>query len=75
MPRCGTGHGSGATSGEAHESAPKEAETDATKRALATFGNQFGLMPLGQITGIARAESENALSADARSGHSAPERI
>ena len=27
----------------AHESAIKEAETDATKRALMTFGNQFGL--------------------------------
>lgn len=39
----GTGHGSGPTLGEAHESALKEAETDATKRALATFGNLFGL--------------------------------
>ena len=39
----GVGHGSGATLGEAHESALKEAETDAMKRALATFGNQFGL--------------------------------
>jgi DNA recombination protein Rad52 len=39
----GVGHGSGATLGDAHESALKEAETDATKRALATFGNLFGL--------------------------------
>jgi DNA recombination protein Rad52 len=39
----GVGHGSGATLGEAHESALKEAETDAMKRALATFGNLFGL--------------------------------
>ena len=39
----GVGHGIGATLGEAHESALKEAETDATKRALATFGNLFGL--------------------------------
>jgi len=39
----GTGHGSGPTLGEAHESALKEAETDATKRALATVGNLFGL--------------------------------
>jgi hypothetical protein len=39
----GVGHGTGATLGEAHESALKEAETDATKRALATFGNLFGL--------------------------------
>jgi DNA recombination protein Rad52 len=39
----GVGHGMGATLGEAHESALKEAETDAMKRAFATFGNQFGL--------------------------------
>ena len=39
----GSGHGWAATPGEAHESAIKEAETDATKRALATFGNPFGL--------------------------------
>ncbi len=40
---CGSGHGKGVTPGEAHESALKEAETDAMKRALATFGNPFGL--------------------------------
>jgi len=39
----GVGHGSGVTLGEAHESALKEAETDAMKRALVTFGNLFGL--------------------------------
>lgn len=39
----GSGMGSGATPGEAHETAVKEAETDATKRALVTFGNAFGL--------------------------------
>ena len=39
----GSGHGSGEIPGEAHESALKEAETDAMKRALATFGNPFGL--------------------------------
>jgi len=39
----GVGHGTGATLGEAHESALKEAETDAMKRALMTFGNLFGL--------------------------------
>jgi hypothetical protein len=39
----GTGEGSGATPGQAHEIALKSAETDATKRALATFGNPFGL--------------------------------
>jgi DNA recombination protein Rad52 len=40
---CGSGHGVGITPGEAHESAIKEAETDAMKRALSTFGNPFGL--------------------------------
>ena len=39
----GSGHGAALTLGEAHESALKEAETDATKRALMTFGNPFGL--------------------------------
>ena len=43
--REGTGYGSGidADLGEAHESAVKECETDAMKRALMTFGNPFGL--------------------------------
>lgn len=40
---CGFGMGSGTTLGEAHEKALKEAETDAMKRALVTFGNRFGL--------------------------------
>ena len=40
---CGSGHGNDMTPGEAHESAIKEAETDAMKRALMTFGNLFGL--------------------------------
>ena len=39
----GTGEGVGPTPGQAHELALKSAETDATKRALATFGNPFGL--------------------------------
>lgn len=43
--REGYGFGSGIDRdiGQAHESALKEAETDAMKRALMTFGNQFGL--------------------------------
>jgi hypothetical protein len=40
---CGSGNGKALTPGEAHELALKAAETDATKRALATFGNPFGL--------------------------------
>ena len=40
---CGAGHGIDVDPGQAHESALKEAETDAMKRALMTFGNPFGL--------------------------------
>lgn len=42
----GTGYGEGITSvnkGQAYESAVKEAESDAMKRALIAFGNSFGL--------------------------------
>lgn len=43
--RDGSGFGSGIDKdvGQAHESALKEAETDAMKRSLMTFGNPFGL--------------------------------
>jgi hypothetical protein len=40
---CGTGEGRGSHLGEAHDLALKAAETDATKRALVTFGKAFGL--------------------------------
>ena len=39
----GAGHGIDVDPGQAHESAIKEAATDAMKRALMTFGNQFGI--------------------------------
>ena len=39
----GTGTGRSSAAETAHEIALKAAETDATKRALATFGNPFGL--------------------------------
>ena len=39
----GSGEGRGASPGEVHDTALKAAETDATKRALATFGKPFGL--------------------------------
>ena len=39
----GTGEAKGASPGEVHDIALKAAETDATKRALATFGKPFGL--------------------------------
>jgi hypothetical protein len=39
----GTGEAHGASPAEVHDRALKSAETDATKRALATFGKAFGL--------------------------------
>lgn len=39
----GAGHGMDVDPGLAHEKAVKEAETDARKRGLMTFGNPFGL--------------------------------
>jgi hypothetical protein len=43
----GTGEGRGTSPGEVHDIALKAAETDATKRALATFGGPFGLALYG----------------------------
>ena len=43
----GFGHGIARLMTDAHEIALKSAETDATKRALATFGNRFGLSLYG----------------------------
>ena len=43
----GTGEGRGTSPGEAHDVALKAAETDGTKRALATFGKPFGLALYG----------------------------
>lgn len=40
---CGFGQGIDKDQDQAHESAIKEAESDAMKRALMTFGNPFGL--------------------------------
>jgi recombination DNA repair RAD52 pathway protein len=45
----GTEQGSGASAGEVYDIAPKAAETDATKRALATFGKPFGLALYGRV--------------------------
>ena len=39
----GSGEGRASSPGEVHDTALKAAETDATKRALATFGKPFGL--------------------------------
>lgn len=44
---CGAGESNASSPGQAHEFAAKAAETDATKRALSTFGNSFGLSLYG----------------------------
>ncbi len=43
----GTGEGRGTSPGDVHDISLKAAETDATKRALATFGKPFGLALYG----------------------------
>jgi hypothetical protein len=59
----GVGHGTGATLGEAHESALKEAETDATKRAFTTFGNLFGLALYDKAqNGVRRSPKANGFT-------------
>ena len=59
----GTGEGKAPTPGQAHELALKGAETDATKRALATFGNPFGLALYDrEQLGVRKARSEKASS-------------
>jgi DNA recombination protein Rad52 len=49
----GSGEGRGASPGEVHDTALKAAETDATKRALATFGKPFGLA----LYGVGKSQS------------------
>lgn len=60
----GTGSGSGDNLGEAYDRAIKIAETDATKRALSTFGNPFGLALYDKTqAGVRKAKvSRNRLS-------------
>ena len=65
----GTGEANGDSAGEVHDRALKAAETDATKRALATFGKAFGLeLYAGRRSArpAPREESEQA-AADASS--------
>ena len=47
----GAGEATADTAGQAHERAAKAAETDATKRALSTFGAPFGLTLYGSKPG------------------------
>ena len=60
----GTGEGRGASPGEVHDTALKTAETDATKRALATFGRPFGLALYR--SGIARLCSTTGIASNWR---------
>jgi hypothetical protein len=55
----GAGEATGATPGQVHELALKAAETDATKRALSTFGNAFGLSLYGSSGEDLRRRSSN----------------
>jgi hypothetical protein len=75
---CGAGHGIDVDLGQAHESALKEAETDAMKRALMTFGNPFGLALYDkrqrEVTG-ATESGERPRSRPASSARPSPLRV
>ena len=66
----GSGEGRGASPGEAHDTAVKAAETDATKRALATFGKPFGLELYrnGKSALSEKRSSDDALDTVGRTG-------
>jgi Rad52/22 family double-strand break repair protein len=69
----GTGEGRGASPGEAHDTALKAAETDATKRALVTFGKPFGLELYRSDLSIgARDRSGSRRNGEAKAAHPAP---
>ena len=58
----GSAEGRGASLGEVHDLALKAAETDATKRAFATFGRRFGLELYRQRQTSGHAQLPTALS-------------
>jgi Rad52/22 family double-strand break repair protein len=60
-----------ASPGQAHEYATKAAETDATKRALSTFGNLFGLSLYAGSSDLTARTAANGLAA-APGGPQAP---
>jgi DNA recombination protein Rad52 len=64
----GSGEGRGISPGEVHDIAIKAAETDGTKRALATFGKAFGLE-------LYRQGRSSAYEADLRSSVIPPRRV
>ena len=63
----GSGEGRGTSPAEVHDIAVKAAETDATKRALATFGKPFGL-ELYRRSGKSTPAEKPVQSAEARTG-------
>jgi hypothetical protein len=68
----GTGEAFGQSLGEVHDRALKAAETDATKRALATFGKPFGLALYGGLRPPTRGlEPEDPFAKRARAGETA----
>ena len=64
----GSGEGRGTSPGEVHDIALKAAETDATKRAFATFGKAFGL-ELYRQSPMPGSQTENALAATRLGSH------
>ena len=70
----GTSEGRGSSPGEVHDLALKAAETDATKRALATFGKPFGLAlhANGKATVNAKPPSQDLVSNNPTSNHRLP---
>ncbi|WP_411877220.1 RAD52 family DNA repair protein [Vulcanococcus limneticus] len=73
----GAGHGIDVDLGQAHESALKQAETDAMKRALMTFGNPFGLALYDkrqrEVTSSAAPERPTAYPRQAKPAPQLPE--
>src|SRR5450631_4900617 len=65
----GTGEGRGTSPGEVHDIALKAAETDATKRALATFGRPFGLALYGNGKIVSAAKTLGSETKPTDSGH------
>lgn len=72
----GAGHGIDSDLGQAHESAIKEAETDAMKRALMTFGNAFGLAlydkQQSQVSNAPACQDSPARARSSRTAAAAP---
>lgn len=61
----GTGEAVSNSAGAAHDVALKAAETDATKRALATFGNPFGLaLHDKELAGVRRSRKKCERNSD-----------